>query len=148
MVKRTTAFVLGVLLLSISTAFAQQGAGRGPMMYDTKTETKLAGTVEEVKIGAGMAGHHPDACCAEMGAQGTHVMLKTDKETIEVMLGPSFYLREHKIELVKGDSVEVVGSRITMMASPALIAREIRKGETSVTLRDPNGRPLWRMGYR
>jgi hypothetical protein len=75
-------------------------------------------------------------------------MLKTDKETIEVMLGPSFYLREHKIELVKGDSVEVVGSRITMAASPALIAREIRKGETSVTLRDPNGRPLWRMGYR
>lgn len=32
--------------------------------------------------------------------------------------------------------------------SDALIARELRKGETSWTLRDANGRPMWRMGGR
>jgi hypothetical protein len=117
-------------------------------MYDSKTEAKLAGTVEEVKTGDGVAGHGGYGCCPEMGSQGTHILLKTEKETIEVLLGPSSFLKEHKIEIVKGDTVEAVGSRVTIAGSPALIAREIRKGETAVPLRDASGRPLWRMVYR
>jgi hypothetical protein len=77
--------------------------------------------------------------------QGTHLMLKTDKETIEVHLGPSAFLKEKQVEVAKGDSVEVVGSRIKMGGSDALVARAIRKGATSWTLRDANGRPLWMM---
>ena len=150
MVKKTFPLVilLGAVSLSIATAFAQRGPGRGPMtMYDSKTEATLAGTVEEVKTGSGTAGHGGYGCCPEIGPQGTHILLKTEKETIEVVLGPSSFLKEHKIEIVKGDTVEAVGSRVTIAGSPALIAREIRKGDTSVPLRDANGRPLWRMGY-
>jgi hypothetical protein len=129
-------------LLSLSTAFAQRRGGMdGQMpMYDTKTETTLKGTVEETKTVSGMMrGRGP------MDMQGTHLMLKTDKETIEVHLGPSAFLAEKKVEIAKGDAVEVTGSRVKIGESDALLAREIRKGETSWTLRDASGRPLWMM---
>ena len=141
--------LLGAVSLSIATAFAKRGGGWGPMtMYDSKTEMNVAGTVEKVTTGSDTAGISAHACCPEMGPGGTHFLLKTEKETIEVLLGPSSFLKEHKIEIVKGDTVEAVGSRVTIAGSPALIAREIRKGETSVALRDATGRPLWRMGHR
>jgi hypothetical protein len=121
-------------------------------MYDTTTETTLKGTVEEVKTVSGMMdGGGRMAPGGRMGAQGmammqgTHIMLKTDAETIEVHLGPSAFLKEQKIEIGKGDVLEIVGSRVKIGDSDALIAREVRKGETSWTLRDANGRPRWAM---
>jgi hypothetical protein len=135
-----------IALLSVPPASAQRRGATGqrmPMMYDAKTETTLKGTVEELKTVSGMRGGR-----GRMGVQGTHLMLKTDTETIEVHLGPSAFLTEKKIEIAKGDAVEVLGSRVKMGESDAVIAREIRKGEASWTLRDANGRPLWMMTGR
>lgn len=136
-----------IALLSVSPSFAQRRGTTGqqmPMMYDTKTETTLTGTVEEVKTVIDMMGGG-----GRIGGQGTHLMLKTAKETIEIHLGPSAFLREKNIEIAKGDAVEALGSRVKIGPSDALIAREIRKGGTSWTLRDANGRPLWMvMGRR
>jgi hypothetical protein len=122
------------------------------MMYDTTTETTLKGTVEEVKTVSGMMGGggrtapggRPGAQGMAM-MQGIHVMLKTDAETLEVHLGPSAFLKDQKIEIAKGDALEIVGSRVKIGESEALIAREVRKGQTSWTLRDASGRPRWAM---
>lgn len=122
--------------------------GQRAPMYDTKTETTLAGTVEEVKTMGGAMGRAGRVGAQGMRMQGTHLVVKTEKETIEVHLGPSAFLKEKNIEIAKGDAVEVVGSRVKFGESDALIAREIRRGETSWTLRDTNGRPLWRMKGR
>jgi hypothetical protein len=123
-------------------------------MYDTTTEATLKGTVEEVKTVSGMIGGGGRmGPGGQMGAQGmammqgTHVMLKTDAETIEVHLGPSAFLKDQKIEIAKGDALEIVGSRIKIGDSEAVLAREVRKGQSSWTLRDADGRPRWaRMG--
>jgi hypothetical protein len=115
-------------------------------MYDTTTETTLKGTVEEVKTVSGMMGGGGRTGPQGMAMMpGIHVMLKTDAETLEVHLGPSAFLKDQKIEIAKGDALEIVGSRVKIGESEALIAREVRKGQTSWTLRDASGRPRWAM---
>lgn len=78
---------------------------------------------------------------------GIHVMLKTDKETIPVHLGPGWYVERLDSKLEKGDAVEVKGSRITYNGKPAVIAAEVTKGEATLKLRDDNGYPAW-AGWR
>lgn len=109
----------------------------GPM-YDARTETRVTGSVEAVK---NVAGRDDGYCCGAGG--GTHVTLKTATESIDVHLGPTVWLREQGINLAAGDTVEILGSRVTMRGAPVLLAREIKKGETTWRLRtgpDPGGR--------
>lgn len=69
--------------------------------------------------------------------------LKTDTGTVEVRLGPPTFLTEQKVEIAKGDTIEVIGSRVTIGESQVVLAREIRKGDAAWTLRDNGGQPLW-----
>jgi hypothetical protein len=158
--------LFGVGFWSAPQLAAQVRAGMGPMMYDTKSEVVLKGTVDEVKAVSGMMmggermrGGGPEQAGPQgrgmpgrgmqgMGMQGTHLVLKTSEETIEVHLGPSVFLKEQGIEIAKDDVVEIVGSRVKIGESAAVLAREIRKGEASWRLRDAEGRPLWRRMQR
>jgi hypothetical protein len=75
---------------------------------------------------------------------GTHVTLKTSAETLQVHLGPTAFLNEKKVVIAKGDTLVVVGSRVTVDGERAFIAKEVRKGDSVWTLRDAAGLPLWR----
>lgn len=134
-----TLFVGGLALPSPALAQGRRGMGMMPM-YDTAAETTIKGTITEVKTVAGAMGG--------MSMQGTHIVLKSDSGTIEVHLGPSAFLKEKKVELAAGDSVQIVGSRVKIGEADAVLAREIQKNGTSWALRDAGGRPLWRMGAR
>lgn len=118
-----------------------QPTQEGPM-YDTKAEARFKGTVEAVEkvAGPGRGGR--------VGLGGTHLTLKTDTETIAVHLGPTAFLMEKKIDLVKGDAVEILGSRVKIDDEQVLLAREVKKGDNTWTLRDASGRPLWSGGRR
>ena len=70
-------------------------------------------------------------------------MVKTDKETLAVHVGPTAYLAEKGITPAKGDTLEILGSRVTMDGASVVIARQIKRGDTTWTLRDASGRPLW-----
>lgn len=78
---------------------------------------------------------------------GMHALVKTDKESITVHLGPGWYLERQDTKIGKGDAIEVKGSRITFQGKPAIIAAEIKKGEAVLKLRDDNGHPVW-AGWR
>jgi len=78
---------------------------------------------------------------------GVHMTLKTDKETISVQLGPSWYIENQDVKIEAKDKVEVKGSRITFDGKPAIIAAEVKKGDEVLKLRDDNGFPLW-SGWR
>lgn len=103
-------------------------------MYDVKTETTIKGTVESVETITAAGGR---------GLGGTHLTAKTEKETLEVHVGPTAYLTEKGITLVKGDTLEILGSRVTIDKERVVIARQIKKGDNTWTLRDAAGRPLW-----
>ena len=139
--KRFSILGAAALLIvgAVSVAIAQMpGSGqRGAPMYDIKTETTINGTVESVETVTGTGGRGRHA----LG--GTHLVMKNDKETIEVHVGPTAYLTEKGMTFAKGDTLEIVGSRVTIDNKPVVIAKQIKKGDNTWTLRDASGRPLW-----
>ena len=111
--------------------------GRGPQMYDRGTESTYTGTISVVETVAGAQG------TGRRGLGGLHVTLKTSSESVIVHLGPVDFLNKQKLTVAAGDEVEITGSRVTMGGETVLLARQVRKGSQSWTLRDASGRPLW-----
>ena len=142
--------VIAIVLsfIFINQSFAQnrmnwKGSGGWAMgsnynkLYNLKTVETISGEVVSVDIITPMKGM----------SNGVHLLLKTDKETISVHLGPSWYIENQDIRINQKDKIEVKGSRITFDGKPAIIAAEIRKGNEILQLRDENGYPLW-SGWR
>jgi hypothetical protein len=136
------------LLVIISTAFAgpwkgwrgSGGWGMGSQytrMYNQATVETISGTVESVDKVKPMKGMN----------SGIHVVLKTGKETISVHLGPEWYIERLDTKIQKDDTIEVKGSRVTFAGKPAIIAAEVKKGDSILVLRDTNGIPAW-AGWR
>jgi hypothetical protein len=132
------------MVLVVSVALAQpwkgwRGSGGWGMgtqyqgLYSPATVETISGTVEAVDKTTPMRGMH----------YGIHLLVKTDKETISVHLGPEWYLERLDTKIEKGDEVQVKGSRVTMMGNPAIIAAEVKKGDAVLKLRDDNGIPVW-----
>ena len=65
----------------------------------------------------------------------------TEAETVEVHTCPVPFLREVEFTIEVGNRVTVVGSRPA--GGPVIVAREIRKGQESLVLRDAKGAPNW-----
>jgi hypothetical protein len=126
-----------------TTALVAQprGGGRGGPRYDVATEATATGTVESVERIAGPGGGR-----GRRGLGGTHLTLKGPTETLEVHLGPTAFLNEQKVAVAKGDTLEIVGSRVTVDDERVFIAKSVRKGASVWTLRDASGLPLWRGG--
>ena len=138
--------VFGFFLATDS--YARQGikwkgsGGWGPgsqygRIYDTKTIETISGevvSIDEIKPAKGMS-------------YGIHLVVKTAKESISVMLGPGWYIEKQDIKIEPKDKVEIKGSRITFDGKPAIIAAEVTKGNEILKLRDANGFPAW-AGWR
>jgi hypothetical protein len=140
--------VVFLLLFVASLSFAQQwqgwrGSGGWGMgtnyqrMYNAATVETLSGTVVSIEKITPSRGMY----------YGIHLILKTDKETIPVHLGPAWYVERLDTKIEKGDHIQVSGSRVTFDGKPAIIAAEVGKGDTILKLRDDNGFPLW-AGWR
>lgn len=140
--------VLAVAAMSVSLATAGpwrgwRGSGGWGMgggyqrMYDPATVETVAGTVETIDRITPVRGM----------ASGVHVTLETEKGPVSVHLGPEWYVERLDTKLAEGDSVEVKGSRITYDGKPAIIAAEVKKGDSILTLRDDHGIPAW-AGWR
>ena len=136
------------LVFTVSTALAGpwkgwRGSGGWGMNdsyqrnYNPATVETISGTVESVDKVTPIKGMY----------SGVHVMLKTDKETISVQLGPEWYIERLDTKIVKGDTIEVKGSRVTFADKPAIIAAEVKKGDSTLVLRDVSGIPAW-AGWR
>ncbi len=149
---RKTGTVIAVLtifsLFFTIDSFAQMGSmwkgsggwGMGMQygkMFNPKTVETITGVVVSVDKITPMKGM----------SQGMHMILKTDKETIAVHLGPSWYIENQDIKIEQKDRVEVNGSRITFEGKPAIIAAEVKKGNEILKLRDEKGFPVW-SGWR
>jgi hypothetical protein len=137
MTRITSPRWLAVSTLALALAWPALGQGgpramrRGMPSYDPATETTLCGTVTDVLT--------RDDCCRG----GIHLRLQAEAATYEVHVGPSFYLEEISAAFAAGDEIEVTGARARFGGREDLIARTIRRGETTFELRDGEGRPRW-----
>lgn len=109
--------------------------GRYFKSYDFQTTETLNGKVISL-----------ESFPSRRGFSGTHLMVQTDKETIEIHLAPSWFLAERDFELTPQDKITVIGSRIDVDGQDAIIARKIIKGDRTLILRDRDGFPVWRRG--
>jgi len=127
---------LAILALP-AVAQAPGGTDRPGWRYDPATEMTVKGTIEAVTQREG-----------RKGWAGTHLTLKTEKETLDVHLGPSWFLKKNKMTLAKGDEVEITGSRVKLAEKEAFLARILKKADQSLTLRNEQGIPAWSRGPR
>lgn len=157
-----SALIVVAVVLVIPSAFAQMGQGMsqgtghgqgmGPAMgqgmghYDPSRVITVKGVVQDVQEGTMQRGQKGQP--SGMGGMGTHLVIKTDKESLTVLVGPSSFLAQKNFSFAKGDQIEITGSKVKFGGSDAIIAREIKKGDKTLTLRDEKGVPEWSMGKR
>lgn len=137
---RTLAATLLGGVLAAAPLLAQAPAPKAPAAkapaaakapeYDPKAEVTFKGTIEDFHESQ-LRGDHP----------GLHLVVKTETESIEVHACPVRFMKELDFALDKGDAVTVIGSRPG--GTGVVVAREIAKGQTSLTLREKNGDPIW-----
>jgi len=136
-------FVAVVFVLTATVASAgwkgfKGSGGWGPGtkyagLYNPSTVDTVSGEVVDIQPIVPFKGMY----------SGVMLVLKTDKETLNVHLGPSWYVERLDVRLEKGDKIEVKGSKVTFANAPTIIAAEIKKGDTLIVLRDANGIPVW-----
>lgn len=76
------------------------------------------------------------------GHQGMFLMLQTTQETLEVHLGPAWYLEEQGFDITLNTPIQVTGFRTDWNDQSVLIASEVKQGDRVLQLRDANGYPL------
>ena len=116
-------------LLLVESCFAAEKTNSPK--YDPKTETKLKGTVEDVKN------------VTTNGENAVHLMVKSGDTVQEVCLCPKAFLDEVAMGFAKGDEIEVTGSKQKTDGGDVILAREVVKGNNTLVLRDKQGNPVW-----
>ncbi len=120
-------------VLPVAVAFLAAAAlAQAPPKYDPATETKLKGTVEEMKL------------VPPSGSKAiAYLSVKVGAETVQVFLGPKSFVDDMGGSYKVGDAVEVTGSKVTQNGAVLILAREVEKGDDKLTLRFKDGKPAW-----
>ncbi len=127
--RAQTSFFQIVLTVLLWSAFsAAQAAPR----YDPATETKLKGTVEELKLPA--KGNTKEVA---------HLMIKNGDVVLDIYLCPKSFMDDMGVTFAKGDEIAFTGSKIKQGDAEMILAREVVKGPDTLILRDEKGNPVW-----
>jgi hypothetical protein len=125
--------VLVIGLLGMATVALAQRRLSGPN-YDPAKEITIQGSVQEV------------VTLQHRGMTGIHLNVKSSDKVFDVRVGPSWFLDEKQFKFATGDQIEVTGATISTNTGAALIAREVKKGDAVLVLRDAKGFPVWSGG--
>ena len=123
-------FLAIVLMLATVSCVGRSGSAvnRNPD-YDAARETVLTGTVKRT-----MAYLHD-------GPPAVHLIVAVNGRDVAVHLAPPSFLQEQGFEFRAGDQVTIVGA--LQKDEPHYHARNVTKGNRTLTLRDARGFPLW-----
>jgi hypothetical protein len=131
--------IISVFVYALTVQAQPTSAGDGSRthygrMWDTRTVETLKGevvAVEQYVPGRGGT------------VYGLRLTMKTESETVSVVLGPAWYIEAQHFKFEPKDKLEVNGSRMSVQGQPVLIAGEVKKGDKSLKLRNETGSPLW-----
>jgi hypothetical protein len=56
--------------------------------------------------------------------------------------GPAAFVKKEGMTFAKGDAITVTGSKVPYDSAEAILAREVKKGEKTLVLRNQKGVPL------
>ncbi len=128
--------IVAILLAMIPFALVVHGVPqRDRPKYDPSTETTIEGVVtDKISVPWGSSD-----CWG-----GEHLIVKTDAETIEVHVGPTWFLAREDFLVEIGEQISVTGSRIRVEGRDVLITKTLRKGERELRVRTERGQPIWK----
>jgi len=131
--------IISVFVFALTVWGQPTSAGDGSRthygkMWDARTVETLKGEVGAVeKYVPGRGGT----------VYGLRLTMKTESETVSVVLGPAWYIEAQHFKFEPKDTLEVNGSRMSIQGQPVIIAAEVKKGDKSLKLRNEAGSPLW-----
>ena len=124
---RTILFIFLTLLLCSAFSLAQAGP-----KYDTATEAKFKGTIEELKV-------PPKGKDKEI----EYLTIKSGTDTFDIYLCPKSFIDDMGVIFAKGDEVAFTGSKVKQGDTDMILTRELVKGTDTLVLRDQKGNPVW-----
>jgi len=124
--------LVAVCLLFAAAAKNAQAADPAAPKYDSQTETKMKGTVEDVTLPA--SGHEKEI---------VHLVMKNGTETVDIYLCPKSFLDDMGVAFSKGDEITVTGSKVKHGEAEELLAKQAERGNDTLVLRDDKGTPVW-----
>jgi hypothetical protein len=125
----TTIAVAAILLLVPASAAAQAAP-----KYDPSTEVTIQGKVLSIH----------DRECPISGTLGAHFMLEAlNGKVYEVHLAPAKFTQMFDMVFTPGEKAEVTGNTLVFQGKDAIVARQVKHGNETVTFRDKKGNPSW-----
>ncbi len=123
--------------LTMANAFGGIAIGERIKMYNAQITTTVKCVIAEVgqvdQIWGPMKGK----------SYGVNLIVKTDKETLTVYLGPSWFIERQDMKIGKNDIIEVKGCKKIYDGEFVIVAQEIKKNNQVLKLRDEDGNPVW-----
>jgi hypothetical protein len=107
------------------------GAGRG---FDPAALGRVEGQILEVTSAPSPGWRR---------ARGVHLTVETSGGPVAVHVGPQWYLQGKGVTFAAGEQVTISGSWVSLSRGPALVATEVRRGESVLRLRASDGTPAW-----
>ena len=96
--------------------------------YDVEAERTFEGAILS-------KGHEVDGL--------VYVPIRMRDEILEIQIGPREFIEHSRFTLKIGELVTVVGMPVVMKNREVVLAREVRKMNSVLVVRDYNGQPMW-----
>ena len=131
--RRFTRLLCAAVMPSMVIAcLAGRTAKSSAPQYDRGTITDVLGIVSEVRDND--TGTLP----------GLHLIIRTDrKRDVDVYVGPDTFVKDFSLSFARGERVQAIGSKIRCENGEVVLARELRRHDITVYVRDPDGNPIW-----
>lgn len=80
---------------------------------------------------------------------GVHLLARPDTtrgepEPVDVYIAPAAFLKMMEFSFRPRDRLEVKGSKVKMGSAYVILASEVRRGDSTVYIRDRGGEPVWK----
>lgn len=124
-----------ILVLSVVLPAPAQKSNSGDTVlpkYDSHTETKAKGIVDEIK-------EFPLANKREI----TELTVKSGSDMLRVFLCPKSFQDDMGVTFGKGDEISLTGSKVKLEDAEVILGKEVVKGNDTLLLRDDKGDPVW-----
>ena len=133
--SRSSSFRYKIFSSLATLAFAWSAllsAQTAPPKYDLDTETKMKGTVDEIKVPP-----------KENGKEVVHLLMKNGEDVVDLYFCPKSFMDDMGVSFSKGDELAFTGSKVKYAGADLILAREVVRGSDTLVLRDDKGNPVW-----
>jgi len=134
--KRTCVLAACGLWLPVFFAFPQSAAPpvhATKVKYEETSRIKLSGVVDDIK---------QKSLGGTCKAPGIFVSLKVNEQTVELQVGPKWFIDDMTWTFTKGDKLEITGWKIDKDGTEVVV-RKISRGEWTLEPRDDTGAANW-----